>query len=181
MLKARKKESARNKKVKVINSTLLGRISSIGLQVPQNLKDCINLRNGADKEVLKELDDAALDTMGTYMELHKQSDTTQDYVTRGAKISCSYGEYHILLDAVEDHGVIAANGKPLLTCRDCRENINIHSFGKCFAEVKGCGKLPRPSNTRISLVGDKWIYRCIPNPMGRWMQKGECSPNRRYR
>lgn len=171
MLKARKKESARNKKVKVINSTLLGGISSIGLQVPQNLKDCINLRNGADKEVLKELDDAALDMMSTYMELHKQSDTTQDYVTRGAKISCSCGEQHILLDAVEDHGVIAANGKPLLTCRDCEENVNIHSFGKCFAEVKGCGKLPQPLNARISQVGDKWIYRCIPNPTGRWMQK----------
>ena len=171
MLKARKKEPARNKEVKGINHTLLGGISSIGLQVPQNLKDCINLRNGADKELLKELDNAALDMMNTYMELHKQSDTTQDYVTRGAKISCSCGEYHILLDAVEDHGVIAANGKPLLTCRDCRENINIHSFGKCFAEVKGCGKLPQPLNNRIMSVGDKWIYRCIPNPTGRWMQK----------
>lgn len=71
MLKARKKEPARNKKVKIINSTLFGGISSIGLQVPQNLKDCINLRNGEDKEVLKELDDAALDMMNTYMELHK--------------------------------------------------------------------------------------------------------------
>lgn len=171
MLKARKKEPARNKKVKVISSTLFGGISSIGLQVPRNLKDCINLRNGADKEVLKELDDAALDMMNTYMELHKQSGTTQDYVTRGAKISCSCGEYHILLDAVEDHGVIAANGKPLLTCRDCRENINIHSFGKCFAEVKDCGKLPQPLNNRIMPLGDKWIYRCIPNPTGRWMQK----------
>lgn len=171
MLKARKKEPARNKKVKIINSTLFGGISSIGLQVPQNLKDCINLRNGADKEVLKELDDAALDMMNTYMELHKQPDATQDYVTRGAKISCSCGEYYILLDAMEDHGVIAANGKPLLTCRDCRENINIHSFGKCFAEVKGCGKLPQPLNNRIMPVGDKWIYRCIPNLTGRWMQK----------
>ena len=171
MLKARKKESATNKKVKVISSTLFGGISSIGLQVPRNLRDCINLRNGADKEVLKELDDAALDMMNTYMELHKQPDATQDYVTRGAKISCSCGEYYILLDAVEDHGVIAANGKPLLTCRDCRENVNIHSFGKCFAEVKGCGKLPQPLNNRIMPVEDKWIYRCIPNPTGRWMQK----------
>lgn len=171
MLKAGKKDPARNKKVKVISSTLLGGISSIGLQIPQNLKDCINLRNGANKELLKKLDNAALDMMSTYMELHKQSDTTQDYVTRGAKISCSCGEYHILLDAVEDHGVIAANGKPLLTCRDCRENVNIHSFGKCFAEVKGCGKLPQPLNNRIMLVGDKWIYRCIPNPTGRWIQK----------
>lgn len=171
MLKAGKKESVRNKKVKGINRTLLGGISSCGLQVPQNLKDCVDLRNGADKEVLKELDDAALEIMSIYMELHKQSDTTQDYVTRGAKISCSCGEYHILLDAVEDHGVIAANGKPLLTCRDCRENKNIHSFGKCFAEVKGCGKLPQPLNNRIMPVGDKWIYRCIPNPTGRWLQK----------
>ncbi len=171
MLKAGKKEPARNKKVKVISSTLLGGISSIGLQIPQNLKDCINLRNGANKELLKKLDNAALDMMSTYMELHKQSDTTQDYVTRGAKISCSCGEYHILLDAVEDHGVIAANGKPLLTCGDCRENVNIHSFGKCFAEVKGCGKLPQPLNNRIMPVEDKWIYRCIPNPTGRWMQK----------
>lgn len=171
MLNARKKESVKNKKVKVINSTLLGGTSSIGLQVPQNLKDCVDLRNGADKELVKELDNAALDRMSTYMELNKQSDTTQDYVTRGAKISCSCGEYYILLDVVEDHGVIAANGKPLLTCRDCRGNINIHSFGKCFAEVKGYGKLPQPLSNRILSVGDKWIYRCIPNPTGRWMQK----------
>lgn len=171
MLNARKKESVRNKKVNVIDSTLLGGTSSIGLQVPQNLKDCVDLWNGADKELVKELDNVPLDKMSTYMELNKQSDTTQDYVTRGAKIGCSCGEYHILLDALEDHGVIAINGRPLLTCRDCRGNINIHSFGKCFAEVKGYGKLPRPTNDRISPVGDKWIYRCIPNLTGRWMQK----------
>lgn len=34
MLKARKKEPARNKKVKIINSTLFWGTSSIGLQVP---------------------------------------------------------------------------------------------------------------------------------------------------
>ena len=174
MQKVRKKELLRNKKGKINAGTLATSISLFGPKRHQNLKDIINSRNGASKEVVKELDVMALEMMSAYSELHKQSDTAnspQEYVTRGTIIGCTHGEYPVRLDAVKDHGVIAANGKPLLTCRDCQANINIPGFGKCSAEVKGGRKLQRPSNTKMYPVGDRWIYWCIPEPVGQWRQK----------
>ena len=174
MQKARKKEPLMNKKEKINAGTLAMGVSLFESQKPQNLKDFINSRNGASKEVVKELDVMALEMMSAYSELHKQSDAAnspQEYVTRETKIGCSHGEYPVQLDAVEDHGVIAANGKPLLTCRDCQVNINISGFGKCFAEVKDGRKLQRSSNTKMYPVGDRWIYWCIPEPVGQWRQK----------
>lgn len=37
----------------------------------------------------------------------------------------------VQLDAYEDHGILAENGKPLMTCSDCEVNKNIYSFGTC--------------------------------------------------
>jgi len=151
-------------------------IALFGAQTPKNLKDSVNSRNGASKETLKKLDDEALDMMSAYSALHEQSGAAkapQGYVTREAKISCSYGQgnYTIPLDAGKDYGAFSANGKPLLTCRDCLAGINIHSFGDCVAEIKSGKKIPRPLGVRVGKIGDKWIYRCMPEPVGQWRQK----------
>ncbi|MFQ8980185.1 MAG: hypothetical protein ACLR6I_06270 [Waltera sp.] len=37
----------------------------------------------------------------------------------------------VQLDAYEDHGILATNEKPLMTCSDCEVNKNIYSFGTC--------------------------------------------------
>ena len=176
MQKLKNKKLPTNKKVKTNTGKFAMEGALFGLQIPLNLKDCINLRNGASKEVVKELDAMALEEMSSYSELHKQSgaiNSPQGYVTREAKISCSYGKgyYVTMLDARKDYGVFAANGKPLLTCKDCLAGINIHSFGNCFAEIESGRKFPRLSGTRVGNVGGKWIYKCIPEPVGPWRQK----------
>lgn len=141
---------------------------------PTNLTDSINLCMEAGKKA-KILNDVLLAMMYAYSETHKQSndaDSPQEYVTREAKISCSCGEYSILLDAEEDYGVIAVNGKPLLTCKDCKENINIRRFGVCYAEVKSDGNFLRPPGIRVGTIGGKGIYNCIPDLVNRWRQNG---------
>lgn len=176
MQKLKNKKLPTNKKVKTNTGEFAMEGALFGLQIPLNLKDCINLRNGTSKEVVKELDAMALKEMSSYSELHKQSgaiNSPQGYVTREAKISCSYGKGHYvtMLDARKDYGAFAANGKPLLTCKDCLSGINIHSFGNCFAEIESGRKLPRLSGTRVGNIGGKWIYKCIPEPVGPWRQK----------
>ena len=37
----------------------------------------------------------------------------------------------VQLDAYEDHGILATNEKPLMTCSDCEVNKNIYLFGTC--------------------------------------------------
>ena len=45
----------------------------------------------------------------------------------------------VQLDAYEDHGILATNEKPLMTCSDCEVNKNIYLFGTCK-----CGNIYSP-------------------------------------
>lgn len=140
---------------------------------PTNLTESINLCMLAGKKA-KILNDALLSMMYAYSETHKQSNdanSPQEYVTREAKISCSCGGHPILLDAEKDYGVIAVNGKPILTCRDCKVNINISSFGVCYAEVEGYKGAPRSINDIVGEINDKHVYRCMPIIDNVWKQK----------
>lgn len=97
----------------------------------------------------------------------------EGYVTRNAIIHCDCGNADIRLDAYEDHGVIAANGEPVLTCDDCQANINIYRFGLCAAEEK-YGKLSalRPSGEKEMNEEGIMCYRCMPVLAEKWKQKG---------
>ncbi len=96
----------------------------------------------------------------------------EGYVTRNAIIHCDCGNADIRLDAYEDHGVIAANGEPVLTCDDCQANINIYRFGLCDAEEK-YGKLSalRPSGEKEMNEMGIMCYRCMPVLAEKWRQK----------
>lgn len=96
----------------------------------------------------------------------------EGYVTRNAIIHCDCGNADIRLDAYEDHGVIAANGEPVLTCDDCQANINIYRFGLCAAEEK-YGKLSalRPSGEKEMNEEGIMCYRCMPVLAEKWRQK----------
>lgn len=54
----------------------------------------------------------------------------------------------VQLDAYEDHGILAANEKPLMTCSDCEVNKNIYSFGTCKCGNIYSEKLPHPGPRR---------------------------------
>lgn len=97
----------------------------------------------------------------------------EGYVTRNAVIHCDCGNTNIRLDAYEDHGVIAANSEPVLTCDDCQANINIYRFGLCAAEEK-YGKLSalRPSGEKEMNEEGIMCYRCMPVLAEKWKQKG---------
>ena len=96
----------------------------------------------------------------------------EGYVTRNAIIHCDCGNADIRLDAYEDHGVIDANGEPVLTCDDCQANINIYRFGFCDAEEK-YGKLSalRPSGEKEMNEEGIMCYRCMPVLAEKWRQK----------
>ena len=51
----------------------------------------------------------------------------------------------VQLDAYEDHGILATNEKPLMTCSDCEVNKNIYLFGTCKCGNIYSEKLPHPS------------------------------------
>ena len=99
----------------------------------------------------------------------------EEYVTRAAIISCSLGSKDIKLDAYEDHGVIAANEEPLMTCEDCQVNKNIYSFGTCNCPVYNNSllniNLPHPTEIGVSGVETRVKYRCLPILSKKWMQK----------
>lgn len=96
----------------------------------------------------------------------------EGYVTRNAVIHCSCGNADIRLDAYEDHGVIATNKEPVLTCNDCQVDINIYRFGLCDAEEK-YGKLSalRPSGEKEMNEAGIMCYRCVPVLAEKWRQK----------
>ena len=53
-----------------------------------------------------------------------------EYVLRGAILTCTHGNKETRLDALEDHGVYFRN-QPVMTCKDCKLEKNIFSFGAC--------------------------------------------------
>ena len=84
-----------------------------------------------------------------YEELNKVGSVKEEeYVTREATICCSNGTEMVQLDAYEDHGILAENGKPLMTCSDCEVNKNIYSFGTCKCGNIYSEKLPHPGPRR---------------------------------
>ena len=76
-----------------------------------------------------------------------------EYVTREAIISCSLGTCYTRLGLCEDHGIIAANQKPLMTCEDCNVFRNISSFDRCK------GNPPTIGNLCIPMITKAWIQQ----------------------
>ena len=101
----------------------------------------------------KQYQDIACDMMvkhyAFYEELSKVGIVKEEeYVTREAVIHCDKGSKDVKLDAYEDHGILAENGKPLMTCNDCEFNKNIYSFGTCKCGNIYSEKLPHPGPRR---------------------------------
>ena len=106
-----------------------------------------------------------------YEELNKVGSVQEEeYVTREATICCSNGTEMVQLDAYEDHGILAANEKPLMTCSDCEVNKNIYSFGTCKCGNIYSEKLPHPSEEGEPDEHGKVRYKCIPVLCGNWKQ-----------
>ena len=76
----------------------------------------------------------------------------------------------VQLDAYEDHGILAANEKPLMTCSDCEVNKNIYLFGTCKCGNIYSEKLPHPSEEGEPDEHGKVRYKCIPVLCGNWKQ-----------
>ena len=76
----------------------------------------------------------------------------------------------VQLDAYEDHGILATNEKPLMTCSDCEVNKNIYSFGTCKCGNIYSEKLPHPSEEGEPDEHGKVRYKCIPVLCGNWKQ-----------
>lgn len=101
----------------------------------------------------KKYEDTACEMMAMhyafYEELNKVGSVKEEeYVTREATICCSNGTEMVQLDAYEDHGILAANEKPLMTCSDCEVNKNIYSFGTCKCGNIYSEELPHPGPRR---------------------------------
>ncbi len=115
-------------------------------------------------------EEKALELMCRHFEFYGQLNSPDiEYVTRGAKLSCTHGNRYIYLDAARDHGVY--DGKnPVLTCKDCKKEENIKDFGAC-----GNGKFeplyseeaPHPAQTALNRNGQE-RYVCLPVLLGEW-------------
>ncbi|MDE5698986.1 MAG: DUF4280 domain-containing protein, partial [Lachnospiraceae bacterium] len=112
----------------------------------------------------------AIELMCRHFEFYGQLDSPSiEYVTRGAKLSCTHGNRYIYLDAARDHGVYDGED-PVLTCKDCKEEENIKNFGAC-----GNGKFeplyseeaPHPAQTVLNKNGQQ-RYVCLPILLGEW-------------
>ena len=104
-----------------------------------------------------------------YEELNKVKE--EEYVTRGSVIHCDKGSKKVELDTYEDHGIFAANGKPLMTCNDCKVNQNIYSFGTCKCGNIYNEDLPHPSEEGQPDECGNVRYKCMPVLCGKWKQK----------
>ena len=123
----------------------------------------------------KQYQDIACDMMvkhyAFYEELNKVGIVKEEeYVTREATICCSNGTEVVQLDAYEDHGILAANGKPLMTCSDCEVNKNIYSFGTCKCGDIYSESLPHPSEEGEPDEHGNVRYKCMPVLCGNWKQ-----------
>lgn len=123
----------------------------------------------------KQYQDIACDMMvkhyAFYEELSKVGIVKEEeYVTREAVIHCDKGSKDVKLDAYEDHGILAANGKPLMTCNDCEVNKNIYSFGTCKCGDIYSESLPHPSEKGEPDEHGNVRYKCMPVLCGNWKQ-----------
>lgn len=116
----------------------------------------------------------ALKMMTKHYEFYGQLNSVgkvENYVTRESVIACDCGDRDILLDAYVDHGVIGANGKPLMACDDCKVNKNIYSFGLCSPKFPYSRKLPHPSGKKEMNAKGQMCYRCMPILGEKWKQR----------
>lgn len=139
------------------------------------LQDVIRfLKSG--EEVQQEYENIACEMMekhyAFFEELNKVTIVKEEeYVTREAVIHCDKGSEDVKLDTYEDHGILAANEKPLMTCSDCEVNKNIYSFGTCQCDYIYSEKLPHPSEEGEPDEHGNVRYKCIPVLCGKWKQK----------
>ena len=94
----------------------------------------------------------------------------EEYVTREAVIHWDKGSKDVKLNAYEDHGILAENGKPLMTCSDCEVNKNIYSFGTCECGNMYSEKLLHPSEEGEPDEHGNVRYKCMPVLCGNWKQ-----------
>ena len=131
------------------------------------------LRNKDNLE--EKYEDIACDMMAQhyafYEELNKVGIVKEEeYVTREAVIHCDKGSKDVKLDAYEDHGILAENGKALMTCNDCEVNKNIYSFGTCKCGDIYSESLPHPSEEGEPDEHGNVRYKCMPVLCGNWKQ-----------
>lgn len=111
----------------------------------------------------KKYEEQAIQWMAFHFEFYGEL-LDEDYVTSGAILSCTCGSNPVTLQLPIDHGVIAPNEKPLMTCKDCEVGTNIGNFGICSCNPdKYRGIIPHPR--RLSGAEDKegkGNYNCFP-------------------
>lgn len=123
----------------------------------------------------KQYQDIACDMMAKHYAFYEELSKVgivkeEEYVTREAVIHCDKGSKDVKLDAYEDHGILAANGKPLMTCNDCEVNKNIYSFGTCKCGDIYSESLPHPSEKGEPDEHGNVRYKCMPVLCGNWKQ-----------
>ncbi|WP_455649919.1 PAAR-like protein [Enterocloster citroniae] len=79
-------------------------------------------------------EEQAAELMCRHYEFYEQMVNDTEYVTRESELWCDKGSERMYMDAYEDHGIIAPNGRPLMTCEDCKVGVNIIGFGDCSVE-----------------------------------------------
>jgi len=112
----------------------------------------------------------ANELMARHYDYYQQiKDIDYEYVLRGAVLTCTHGNKETRLDALEDHGVYFRN-QPVMTCKDCKLEENIFSFGACgnakyqpvYSDVA-----PQPADKELDSDG-KERSKCIPILLREW-------------
>jgi len=99
----------------------------------------------------------------------------KEYVTSGSVLECTNGSKPITIQLPEDHGIIAANDKPLLTCKDCEAGTHIGSFGTCYCSPENYTRLTHhPSELSGEEQADgRGKYKCFPILDHNWITKNQ--------
>lgn len=126
------------------------------------------------KKNKKEYQERANKLMTRHYEFY-QSICDEEYVTSGSVLSCSNSEELITIELPEDHGIIAENGKPLLTCKDCEAGTHIGSFGTCSCNPENYTRLGHhPSElSDEETVDGRGKYKCFPILSHDWITKNQ--------
>ncbi|MDE5696398.1 MAG: DUF4280 domain-containing protein [Lachnospiraceae bacterium] len=112
----------------------------------------------------------ANELMAKYYDYYQQiKEIDYEYVLRGAVLTCTHGNKETRLDALEDHGVYFRN-QPVMTCKDCKLEENIFSFGACgnskYQPVYS-DMAPQPADKELDSDG-KERSKCIPILLREW-------------
>lgn len=90
-----------------------------------------------EKETTKQMpspNEAILQEMYEYSKM--VSSAGEEYVVRGARVSCSGGRDYCVLNLPRTHGAVTADNRPLITVYDTTIN-NVKGFGECHARLHG--------------------------------------------